>query len=428
MTKIKPFKAYIYNQERFKDISGLVCPPYDVISSLEQDYYYELGPYNFIHLLLGKDIPNQDKYEQAGSLLKKWLKDKVLIQDNDPAIYFYSQEYNLKGERKTRLGFISLLKLPDNDPSVFGHENTRAEAKEDRLRLIRKVNANLSPIFMVSKDTKRIIQRIYEQYIRDAQAFIDLTDKEKTRHQLWRVTSLEVLNMVEFGMQKEVAFIADGHHRYEVSSIYRDEMMKGLGKQFTGEESFNYTLAYFTNTDSRALAILRIHRLFKLDKTIDLDELLIKIRKYFDVEEIKDKTRFFFLMEKGGCSEHVLGMYKNKGFWLLRLKNIKLLDKILSDKPKEYRTLDVVILNRLIFEDILGSNFDSKENITFSPDAQDLIKSVDKNNLSIAFFLNPVKMQQITEVALKGNKMPPKSTYFFPKVLSGLVVNKHGEF
>jgi uncharacterized protein (DUF1015 family) len=425
MSKIKAFKALVYNPEEIKDFSRVVCPPYDVISPLAQDTYHERSAYNFIHILLAKDSPSDDKYRRASLIFRDWLKDNVLIQDERPAIYFYSQQYVIRGEKKTRLGFISLLRLGDeNGSAVFGHENTHSEAKEDRLKLLKQVKANLSPIFVIFLDKKRIIQRIFQKYISAEAAFIEVVDDEKTRHKLWRLDSSDVLEAIESSMENENMFIADGHHRYEVSCAYRDFMREKLGAQFSGEEDFNYCLSYFTNTDSRGLSISPIHRLFKLDTELDLPDFIFKAKKYFDVDQIKDKTRFFFLLEKAGCAEHLLGVYKDKKYFLLRLKNIKILDKLIVDKPKEYRTLDVAILNHLVLKNILNFDLENLPDVRYNPDVEELIKEVDADLLKVAFFLNPVKIGQIIDVALGGNKMPPKSTYFYPKVLSGLVINK----
>lgn len=429
MTKIQPFRAVIYNQEKIKDLSSIVCPPYDIIPQNLRQYYYDKNPYNLIHILLGKDIPGEDKYQRASHYFKDWLRNKILVQTQEPAIYFYSQQYSIRGEKRTRLGFISLLHLGDQDQSAFGHEHTRLEAKEDRLRLLKQVNANLSPIFVIFSDKKRIIQRTYQQQIEGKAPFIDITDDEKNRHKVWKVNSPDVLKKIQVDMNDTNIFIADGHHRYEVACAYRDEMRRKLNGAITAEETFNYTLAYFTNTDSRDLSILPIHRLLKLDKNIDLDSFRLNLKAYFDLEEVKDKNRFFFLMEKGGRTEHVLGMYmhKDKKFWLLRLKNIKILDKLIGDKPNVFRSLDVCILNAIILKKILGLDLENKESLIFSPYAEEFIEKVDSNPLYIAFFLNPVKVEQIISVALIGERMPAKSTYFYPKVLSGLVINKFDE-
>ena len=425
MTKIKAFKAFVYNQEKIGDLKQVVCPPYDVISPLAQDKFGARSVYNFIHILLAKDTPLEDKYHHAGAIFRQWLKDNVLIQDKLPGIYFYSQTYVIRGEKKTRLGFISLLRLGDGKSSpVFGHENTHNAAKLDRFKLIKQVKANLSPIFIVFLDKKRIIQRVFQKHISSKDAFIEVTDDEKTVHKLWRLDAPEVVKLIESSMNDENMYIADGHHRYEVSCAYRDLMRQKLGAQFSGQEDFNYCLSYFTNTDLRGLSILPIHRLLKLDIKLDINDFILKAKEYFDVDQLKDRTRFFFLMEKAGCSEHLIGLYKDKKYFLLRLKNVKILDKLIADKPKEYRVLDVAVLNYLVLKNILKLDLDNLPEIKYSPDALEFMDEVDADALKIAFFLNPVKIDQIINVALSGNKMPPKSTYFYPKVLSGLVVNK----
>ncbi|PIQ87891.1 MAG: hypothetical protein COV73_01745 [Candidatus Omnitrophica bacterium CG11_big_fil_rev_8_21_14_0_20_43_6] len=425
MNKTKAFKAVVYNPEIVGDFKQVVCPPYDVISTKAQDMLHERSLHNFIHILLAKDSSQEDKYRRAGTIFRNWLKEGVLIQDEQPAVYFYSQQYIVRGEKKTRLGFISLLRLGDeNDSAVFGHEHTHNAAKVDRFKLMKQVKANLSPIFIIFLDKKRIIQRIFQKYIPLQEPFIEVTDDEKTVHKLWRLDDSSLLKIIESSMNSENMFIADGHHRYEVACAYRDLMRTKLGPEFTGEEDFNYCLAYFTNTDYRGLSILPIHRLLKLDKRLDLDDFMAKAKEYFDIDQIKDQTRFFFLLEKAGCAEQLLGFYKEKQYFLLRLKNVKMLDKLIADKPKEYRFLDVAILNYLVLKNILKLDLDHLPNIKYSPDPFELMEEADANPLKVGFFLNPVKIQQIINIAMSGNKMPPKSTYFYPKVLSGLVMNK----
>jgi len=424
MAKIEPFRAVIYNQGEIRNLSSVVCPPYDIISPIQQQYYHGLHPYNFIHILLGRDIPGEDKYRRAAQLFRDWQKDKLLVSDKSPAIYFYSQQYNLKGEKRTRLGFIARLYLEDKDSTIYTHEHTHLEPKEDRLKLLRAVKANLSPIFVIFPDKKRVIQRTYQKYIQEKKPFLDLVNDEKVAHKLWRLDSPDILDAIKAKMQDENIFIADGHHRYEVACAYRDEMKKKLTAP-SPEAGFNYILAYFTNADSSGLTILPIHRVVKFASKPDIPKFVLSMKDYFDVEEIKDKIRFFFLMEKGGRSEHVLGMYHDKKYRLLRLKNIKILDRMLNDKPLEFRSLDVSILNYIVLKKILGIDLEDKDTLIFSPNTNELIEKVDNDNSYIAFFLNPARIQQIISVALTGQKMPAKSTYFYPKVLSGLVINKH---
>ncbi|MCX5711654.1 MAG: DUF1015 domain-containing protein, partial [Candidatus Omnitrophica bacterium] len=418
MTKIKPFRAVVYNRDEVKDLSKVTCPPYDVISSLQQDEYRKMDKFNLIHILLSKAAEGEDKYQRAGEIFSDWQKKQILIQEAGPAIYFYEQQYKIRGEKKTRVGFIARLKLEENNSRVFAHENTRSEAKEDRLKLVKAVKANLSPIFAVFQDQKRIIHRVYESVAKKSIPFIDLTDVEGVRHKLWRIDSPETIDQIVCAVGAEDVFIADGHHRYEVGCTYRD-LMNQKSAQASGDESFNYVLCYFTNDLASGLTILSIHRLVKLAK-FDIKEFKSRSKEFFDLEEVKDKAKFFFLMEKGGRSEHLIGFYKDKKYWLLRLKNIKILDKMIPDKPAVYRSLDVSILNYLILNKILGLGLDNKECVEFVQDPDDLISRVDSGKSNIGFLLNPVRMQQIIEVALTGNRMPPKSTYFYPKVLSGL--------
>lgn len=423
MTKIKPFKAIIYNPQKIGELSSVVCPPYDVISRQAQEHYHKLSPYNLVHILLGKDIPGDDKYQRAQHYFQDWLKDEILIRDLSPAIYFYSQQYCIKGEKKARFGFISLLHLGDKNASVFCHENTRVEPKEDRLRLLRRAKANLSPIFALFSDHKRIIQRILLEYIKAKEPFINIIDEEKINHKLWKIESPDTLKKIQENMEQENIFLADGHHRYEVACAYREEMCRKLG-EITGEEDFNYILAYFTNLDSHGLTILPIHRLVNVGERADIDNFMAKLKSYFDIEPVKDKIKFFFMMEKAGRAEHVLGMYHDNKYRLLRLKNIKILDKLISDRPAEVRVLDVTILNYLILKDILGLDLEDRQKIAFSPDADEIIKKADTDSAYIGFLLNPVQIKQIVSIALKNERMPTKSTYFYPKVLSGLVINK----
>lgn len=423
MAEIKPFRAVIYNKDKIGNLSNVVCPPYDVISPAAQGHYYESDPNNFIHILLRKDAPGEDKYTSAGENFRQWLKEEVLVPDAGEAIYFYSHQYKIKGESKTRLGFIALLRLDDDNSSVFCHEHTRLPAKEDRLKLLRQVKANLSPIFVIFQDKKRIIQYAYQNCIKSGRPFIEAVDEEKNIHRIWRLDSAQILENFRRKLKTEDIFIADGHHRYEVACAYRQEIKDKLGK-ITGEESFNYILTYFTNTDPRGLSILPIHRLVRGDPKSDPDAFLDRLSVHFDREEIKEKGRFFFLLEKSGCSQHVLGMYKAKKFYLLRLKNIRIPDNLISDKPKEYRSLDVSILNELILKNILGLDTNISRNIEFNPDPDMIIEEADKSPANIAFLLNPVKVQEIMAVASTGQRMPAKSTYFYPKVLSGLLINK----
>jgi len=423
MAKIKPFRGVFYNSQKIPELWRVVCPPYDVINARQQEFYHSLSPYNIIQLILGKDIPQQDKYLKAKEYFHKWLQDKILIQDDSYSIYFYLQEYKIKGEKRSRFGFIALLNLAESN-SIFSHEHTRIEPKEDRLRLLEAVKANLSPIFVLFRDKLRIIMRIYEEYLKDKKPFMELTDTEGIYHKLWRIDEPYYLNLFQEALKDREIFIADGHHRYEVALNYRQRMREKEKLDSKEEKSFDYIMAYFTPIESRGLLILPIHRLIR-GTDISLETLKEKVEKYFSLEEIKDKNQFFFFLEKAGLSQPTLGLYINQHYFILRLKNIAILDKIMHDKPRAYRRLDAAILNSFILEDALNIDTQDKKKVVFGVEPDELIMQADKEENSFVFFLNPVKIEDMLNIACEGHRLPPKSTYFYPKVLSGLIINKH---
>ncbi|MCM8758080.1 MAG: DUF1015 domain-containing protein [Candidatus Omnitrophica bacterium] len=422
MAKIKPFKGFFYNPAKIPELGKVVCPPYDVIDTEAQDYYSSLSPYNMVHLILRKDIEGQDKYFLASQYLNKWIEEKILIPDEKQSIYFYLQEYKLKGEKKLRLGFIGLLSLDSSKGNIFSHEYTHIEPKEDRFSLLKAVRANLSPIFVLFQDKHRIIKRLYDEAISSKKPFIELKDKDSI-HRLFKIQEPNYLKMLQDAMEDRDIFIADGHHRYEVALAYRD-YMRQQQKVIESESDFEYIMAYFTNVESKGLVILAVHRFVK---GINLDDSNLKdmLFTYFDIEEIKEKSKFFFYLEKSGLTQNTIGLYRNKHFFLLRLKNVKILDKMLIDKPKLYCRLDISILNHLIFERILNIKPDDKERIIFSYDRDALIQQADSDKRDMVFFLNPIKVEYLVSLAAKGWRLPPKTTYFYPKLLSGLIINKH---
>lgn len=424
MAQVSPFRAFYFNQGKVGDLSKVISPPYDIISPRKQEYLYDLHENNFVRVDFSKDVPGEDKYAKASKVFQQWLKEEVMVKDSGPAVYFYSHQYWVNREKKVRLGFFALLKLQEKTKDVHGHEHTRMEPKEDRLRLLREVKANLSPIFVVFSDKKRLVSQLWSLHVQDTKPFIDITDEDRNVHKVWRISDPKILGKISSSMESENMFIADGHHRYEVSCAYRDEMKKKTAG-YTGDEPFNYTLAYFTNIDPAGLTILPIHRLVKLPGPVDIDAFAREVGENFYVEEQKDKRKFLFLLEKAGVAEHAIGMYYGRRYWLLRLKNVKTADRVNTDKPQEYRRLDVSILNSLILDRVLKLDLDDKNVLTFVPEKEELFEAVDSDNAKIAFFLNPTKMDQIVSVALAGEKMPPKSTYFFPKPVSGLLVFKH---
>ncbi len=415
MTNIKAFKGLHYNLDKIIDLSQVTCPPYDVINKEEQDFYYQQNPYNFIRLILNKEGPqdndSHNKYTRADIFFKDWLKTGVLEQDVQDTIYFYKQDYFCEGKEFSRLGFVSLLGLSD-DGIVFPHENTHAAPKMDRLELVKKVKANLSPIFTVFSDKHKIIKEIFDKDLSLRKPDFLLKDAEGIRNSVWRLTDEKKIKEISKKMQDSQIFIADGHHRYEVALMYR-KLMRQQDKSYAPDKSYNYIMAYFTALESEGLYIMPIHRVIKSE--FDLDSL----RNIFKIIKLKSFTDLKEKLGKSSKKENAFGLYYKNDILLLELKDRKQVNAYFKDK-KCFVGLDVAILGYLLSE-LLKIK---KDDIIYTKEITEVKEWVDNNVGMAAFILLPTTIKQIKEVALCGEKMPPKSTYFYPKLLSGLVVHR----
>jgi len=441
MVKVFPFKGIIYNKNITKDMTRLMTPPYDVISKEDQEKYYATHHYNVIRLILGKEFPGDsdinNKYIRAAKFFESWLKHHVLLEDEEQCIYIYEQRYSYKKQKYIRRGFIALLRLEDlGHGKVFPHEGTLSKPKADRLELIRTCSANLEPIFAIYSDKREKLDKIMKKFTK-RKPIIDITDINKIKHRIWKIDKKGAINKIVREMTDKAVFIADGHHRYEAALKFRDEM-KDRYQRFTGEELYNHIMIYFTHIESKGLTILPIHRLIHNIPELDIGNLEEAIKKFFDVEEIsfnrrtekRQRKKFFKKLEKEGKLKSVFGLYlreQNK-YYLLTLKNEKIMDKLLKDdKPKEWRKLDVVIIHTVLINHILGISEEGiakEDNITYTKDENEAIELVKKGTYQMAIVLNPTKVEQIVNIASEKELMPQKSTYFYPKLLTGLVMNK----
>jgi uncharacterized protein (DUF1015 family) len=419
MPNIKPFQAVHYNIKKIKDWSKVVSPPYDVISADEQDYLHNLSPYNFTHIDFGKDLPKDDKagnkYSRAKDIYADWLNKGVLVHDESPCIYFYKQDYKSMGQKHSRMGFIALMELGDEGESkVYPHEKTHAHAVEDRLKLCESLKSNLSCIFVCYSDKHKKVEKIFHKRMLSAEPMVDVTDADRVQHKLWRLDDADLMAEISGSLVDQPLFIADGHHRYKVATEYRQKRLARVANP-TGQEPFNYVMTYFTNMDSRDLQIFPMHRIVKsLPKDISF------LEEFFRMDRIKKKEDLPILLAKAGGTEHTFGLYTRDGVTLLRLKNRLLIDKYVTDGSKEYKSLDALILKSFIF-DRVGINSDD---IIYTRNLDDVMNAVNEARADAGFVMNPVKISQLRAIALNGERMPPKTTYFYPKVLSGLTVYK----
>lgn len=419
MADIKPFKAVYYNAAKVKDLSRVVSPPYDVISAEEQDYLHHLSPYNFAHIDFGKDMPQDDKtdnkYTRAKEIYADWLKKGVMRQDEKPCLYFYKQDYTMMGQKHSRMGFIALMSLEDGEGGkVYPHENTHAQAVEDRLKLCESLKSHLSCIFVCYSDRHRRAEKIFNKRVLTTPPMADVTDNEKVRHILWRLDDAESIAGIRESLSAQHLFIADGHHRYKVAMEYRHKRLSRMTNP-RGQEPFNYVMTYFTNMDSRELRILPIHRVVRR-----LPEDPAFLEEFFRIDHIQRKEDLPILLARAGRNEHAFGLYTPRGIKLLRLKNRLLIEQYVRQGSREYKNLDATILKCFVLNRI-GVKSD---NIVYTKDIGEVMRMVDEGHADAGFVMNPVGINELRAIALNGERMPPKTTYFYPKVLSGLTVYK----
>lgn len=419
MSVIKPFKSLYYNIKKVKDFKKVVAPPYDVISEEEQTRLNNLSPYNFTNIDFNKDKKTDDKtdnkYTRAKETFSDWIEKAVMVQDETPGIYFYRQEYKVVGQKYTRLGFVSLMGLEDEEDSkVYPHENTHSKAVNDRLTLTKTLNSNLSCIFVCYSDRDKKAEKIFSKHVASQEPLISVVDDLGIKNELWRLDDPVLIKEIDKSIEGQQLFIADGHHRYKVAQEYRRQKSQRR-TALTGDEPFNYVMTYFTNIDSKGLQIFPMHRIVK-----QLPEKLDFLEEYFRIDKIKNKEDLPILIAKAGRNEHAFGLYSHEGALLLRLKNRSIIEKFVKEGSKEYRKLDATILKCLVFDKVGVVSDD----IMYTSDFKEVFRQVDKKHAECGFILNPVKIAQLKSIALNGETMPPKTTYFYPKVLSGLTVYK----
>ena len=437
MADILPFKGVIYNKEKIKEIEKVVTPQYDVISKDEQEQFYNLNPYNVIRITLGKNLAGdnekENKYTRAADYLQQWLANGILVKESNDAIYVYEQKYTVKnGGSKTRMGFIALTPLQDfSSKKILPHENTLSKPKEDRLQLMRACNGNLCQVFALYFDEKKKTDEVLEEASKLKPLF-DFTDGSGISHRFWSFKDKEKIGLIQKAMDGKKLLIADGHHRYETALNYRNEKRQ-KSKNLTGEEPFNYIAMMFVNAESEGLTIFPTHRVVNNLNDFNADKILKKLGEYFAVKGFdyreSEKENLFKKLSEAGEKNPSFGMFikGSDKFYLLTLDNKKLIDGLFPENThSEWKELDVVILHTVVIENILGisrENQAGEKNIIYVKLEKEAIKKVKEGEAQIAFLLNPTRVSQVKNAALKGLRMPQKSTFFYPKLLTGLVMN-----
>ena len=431
MVRIAPLRGVFYNQKKVRDLAKVIAPPYDVISKEEQEKLYKKSPYNFVRLDLSQET---DSYNAVAQLLTEWQEQGVLERDETPAIYFMSQGFTQKdGSRRVRQGFFALTELQDfATGNIKPHEKTLDAPKEDRLKLMIACNAQLSPIFALYAQPRQSIQSILNVAVEGVAPFINIEQDNGDACQLWRITDPEVIAKVAGEMAEQSLLIADGHHRYEATLNYRNHMRAECG-HYNGGEAFNFIMAYFANINDDNVVILPTHRLVRGYAHKPFMELEEELQNYFYVEQHpktpEGKASFLKAFKSAAKKHRVIGasFKRDPRYLILRLKNKRIMQRLAKDLSAPLRELDVTTLHSLILEHILGLSPEqqvSGETVRYSQDEDFVLQTLEKEDYQAAFLLNPTKAEEIQNIVASGEKMPQKSTYFYPKLLSGVIINK----
>ena len=420
MVEIKPLEGIIYNQERV-NIKDVVAPPYDVIGSDYQEKLYEKSPYNIVRLILAK---GENRYEDAKKDFEEWQKEGVLQKTKKPSIFYLVQKYTTEqGRTIERKGFIAGNKIENfENGKVLPHEFTMGGPKEDRLKLTTACKVNFSQIFMVYSDPKKIIEKELCEKITSKKPFIDVIDDGGVQNLVWIIDDEADIALIKSVMEDKTLLIADGHHRYETAMNY--------SKINTSPEA-QYVMSYFTNLNDENLIVFPTHRIIK--RHFEHFSFIEKIKKYFEIEEFnfdsytkaKVKAEFLAKIEEENAKQISFGLYmKNVNkFFLLKLKP-KMLDLI--DAPEVLKKLDLTVLHELLITKEFGYSKEAQmaqDGIKYIKQESEAFDLIDSGKAEASFIMAYPKMSDIRDISGAGYKMPQKSTYFYPKLLSGVVIN-----
>ncbi len=441
MADIKEFRGLRYNMRYVDDLSLVVAPPYDVISPEGQERYYQMHPYNIIRLILGRQYPEdtdtENRYTRSATCFREWQEGGILVPDSEPGLYSYVIDYEVEGCAPCRrMGLIALVRLEDlTEGSIRRHEKTFSETKSDRFKLMQACRANLCPIFSVYSDPEARVTKLLEE-TRGPSPDAEFRDRDGIRHRLWRVTDTDAIRLVQEWFRGRELFIADGHHRYETAVAFWQHVQ--ATEDISGEgHPVQYVMMYLCNA-SEPLTILPVHRLLTAWPAHLSKEGFLK-----EAAEVMDVERFEFggdlcpetlgrlasAMNEGGRRTHTFGFcfQHDRSVSLLGLKP-HIMEEIFGESiPKPLQGLDVVVLTELVLKRILGirdEDLDNEHALRYSSRMAEALQAVEVGKSAACFLMNPTRIDQVMEVAEEGLIMPRKSTYFYPKVISGLVINR----
>ena len=422
MADVKAFGALRFT-EKSGDISKNVCPPYDIISEEERLEYIAQSENNIIRL---EKPVGEDAYNKAKALYLDFCKDGILAQDEKAGYYVYEEEFDALGNRYKIKGIFARVRIEEFEKGVvLPHEETLSKAKQDRFELMCATHTNFSPIYCMYTDEKREITSLIDN-MSSSKPEIEFTAKDGVIQRLWKSEDTCTNDKVEELFKGKQLFIADGHHRYETALRFRNKLRED-GVITDENHPANFIMMFLIDMENDGLVVFPTHRIVTDLPSFDKDKALCGMKEYFDITEIKEEEIDKKLNENVSGKANVLVTADGK-FYLSVMKNgaEEKISAMNPGKSDAYKGLDVTVLHSLVLENILGidkENMAKQINLKYTRDKDEAIANVKNGNANCAFIINPTKVTEIKDVALAGEKMPQKSTYFYPKLITGLVMN-----
>jgi uncharacterized protein (DUF1015 family) len=436
MAEIHPFRALHYDPSRIEELGSVVTQPYDKISPEMQTRYYASSPFNLVRVIRGHSHSDDDfqdnVYVRAARYFQQWIEDRILVSEAQPALYRYDQEHEVPGRpenKKVRRGFIALCRLEDYSQRIIHpHEETLSAPKTDRLELLKTTRAHFGQIFVLYSDPAGLVESLLAEQAQ-GKPWEQVTDEYQTRHSVWRITEPQAIERIVAAMADKKLVIADGHHRYETALAYRDYCRNRAISNNRAE----YVMMTFIRMEADGLTILPTHRLVHGLPAFHWSAFLAQARSIFDAEEWPTQSeihggaeRFLATLARAGGERPAFGAYAGDGkLALLRLRSDFNLDAALNDLPPTLRRLDVIMLHRLVLQQILGIDPQAvreERNLTYHREFSAAAEAVAKAQAQLCLLLNPTPVEAVRDNALAGLVLPQKSTDFYPKLLSGLAI------
>ncbi len=441
MADVQPFCGLRYNVELIKDVTAVISPPYDIISAEEQKAYHQQSPYNVIRLEAGEEFPadstQDNKYTRAANTLESWLKEGVLIREPAPAFYVFQHRFAQETGIKERWGLTARVRIArQGSNAARPHESVMEDRIVDRLKLLRVARANFSPIMAIIDHSRDNFTKLLTE---TAKAGPDLTamDHEGVTHNMWVIRDEKSIAKITSWCAKKSIYIADGHHRYETAAAYERDK-KAADPYWSGEEPFNFVMMTLIGGNDPGLIALPTHRLVKLPDdaaAAPMASLKENLDRLFHIEEVEpsggNRTEavkaWLRILAKRGRRRAAFGIYglaKDHLYVMHPRRRAKLQTLMPRERSREWKSLDVSMLHWLVLRQMLGVDTPQKEGtcLQYTRDGVEATEKVDAGQCQLAFLMNPIAIPRILAVADAGERMPPKSTYFHPKLPTGLVM------